>query len=263
MAQNDSYQKKFSVTSLGSGSKGNATLVRYDESLLLIDNGFSCKELVSRMSERHVDPNDVSAILVTHEHSDHIKGVPAFSKKFSVPVWMSSGTSLHKNAENLNELNLFNSHQDFSIGDITVCPVSVPHDSREACQFVLKHEHKKIGVLTDIGHITPYVIEQYQDCDILLLEFNHDRELLLNSHYPASLKARVTGSLGHLSNQQAANFLNKKITNKLQYLIAMHLSEENNSVEIVRQCISNTELKPSTQVKIAGQANGFDWISVN
>lgn len=257
MAINDN---QFGVTSLGSGSKGNATLVCFGETLLLIDSGFSCKELVSRMRTRGIAPEDVTAVLVTHEHSDHFKGVPTFSKKYNVPVWMSSGTSLHKNVAELKQLNVFNSHQNITIGEITVCPVLVPHDSREACQFVLKRGPHAIGILTDIGHITPFVIEQYKDCNILLLEFNHDREMLLNSSYPASLKQRVIGNLGHLSNQQASEFLTEENTGKLSYLVAMHLSGENNRLELVEQSISGSLLNSEAKVLIADQDNGFNWI---
>ena len=263
MAKNDKTDQYFSVVCLGSGSKGNATLVRYANTILLVDNGFSCKELVQRLAIRNVEPTDITAIVVTHEHSDHFKGVPAFSNKFATPVWINSGVSLHKNTDKLKTYNLFNSHQKFFIGDIEVCPVSVPHDSREACQFVFKQGDQKVGVLTDLGHITPFVKKAYENCDILLLEFNHDRDLLLNSEYPASLKSRVIGNLGHLSNHQAQSFLTDKITNKLKFLIAMHLSEENNSIEIVEQCISDVSLSASTQTLIAEQECGFDWLRLD
>jgi phosphoribosyl 1,2-cyclic phosphodiesterase len=260
LAKSDKERHSFSVVCLGSGSKGNATLVRYARTLLLIDNGFSCKEIVQRLARRNIEPKDITAILVTHEHSDHFKGVPAFSNKYLTPVWINSGVSLHKNSDKLKTFNLFNSHQNFSIGDIEVCPVSVPHDSREACQFVFKQGGRKIGILTDLGHITPYVIQAYENCDILLLEFNHDRDMLMSSDYPASLKSRVVGSLGHLSNEQAKDFLTHKITNKLKYLIAMHLSGENNKVEIVERCITEAGLSSSTHTLIAEQMNGFDWL---
>lgn len=253
---------KFGVTSLGSGSKGNATIVRFADTWLLIDNGYSCKELESRMLARNIEPAWISAILVTHEHSDHFNGVPAFGNKYKIPVWMSNGTSLHPKAAKVKTLHRFNNHQCFNIEDILVSPVAVPHDSREASQFIFQVQQQKIGILTDIGHITPFVIEQYQDCDILLLEFNHDRERLLNSAYPASLKSRVAGNLGHLSNQQAGEFLTDKIIRNLKYLVAMHLSEENNRPEIVLETIKSSQLSAETEVIIAEQNSGFDWMEL-
>jgi phosphoribosyl 1,2-cyclic phosphodiesterase len=253
---------QFTVTALGSGSKGNATLIRINDTLLLVDNGFSCKEIESRLQQRGVSAEQITAILVTHEHSDHFKGVPTLSHKYQIPVHMNLGTSLHKNAAGLKHLHLFNSHQSFKIDGITVNPVSVPHDSREACQFVFECNQQKVGLLTDLGHITPYVTEQYQDCDILLLEFNHQRELLLAGPYPASLKSRVTGNYGHLCNVQASEFLTEAICHKLQYLVAMHLSEENNKTELVKESINNQKLNAQTQVILADQNQGFDWITV-
>ena len=254
--------KRAEVTSLGSGSKGNATLFRFGTTLLLIDIGFSCKELERRLLLRGVTPSDVTAIVVTHEHSDHFNGVPTFSNKYHTPVWMSHGTSLHKNASKLKYLNLFSTHSSFRIDEVDVHPVLVPHDAREACQFVLKYEHRKMGILTDLGHITPYIEEQYQNCEILLLEFNHEPELLLNSAYPDSLKKRVIGNLGHLSNDQASQFLTDKITRKLKYLVAMHLSEENNKVDLVLSSILSRQLDDNTQVLLAHQNKGFDWIHI-
>jgi len=251
---------RLGVTSLGSGSKGNATVVHFADTLLLIDSGYSCKELESRMRMRGIDPAGITAVLVTHEHGDHFNGVPAFTKKYKTPVWMSNGTSLHPKAIGLKELHLFNNHQPFEIGHIGVFPVAVPHDSREASQFIFEVKQHKIGILTDIGHVTPFVIQQYQDCHVLLLEFNHDRDLLLNSAYPAALKSRVAGNFGHLSNFQAGEFLSDAITQKLKYLVAMHLSEENNQPEMVLKTIASSNLSCDTQVLIAEQNAGFDWI---
>ena len=248
------------VTSLGSGSQGNATLISHGETLLLVDCGYSCRELEARMLARGVKPDSVSAVLVTHEHGDHFNGVPAFSNKYKVPVYMSAGTSLHKKVDRLERRFLINSHQDFSIGGLTVSPIAVPHDSREACQFVIKTTKRKIGILTDVGHITPYIRQQYQDCDLLLLEFNHDLQLLLNGRYPASLKSRISGPLGHLSNAQAADFLQEPITRKLTCLVAMHLSEENNQPELVENAIQASLLDSKVEFIIAQQQQGFDWL---
>jgi len=254
--------KSVRVTSLGSGSKGNATVVEYGHTRLLIDSGFSCKALQARLAQRDLTPSDITAILVTHEHSDHFNGVPTFANRFQTPVWMTHGTSLHHRAEKLKTFNILNGHEPFAIGDIQVNPVLVPHDSREACQFTLKAGDHKIGILTDLGHITPFVSGQYQDCAILLLEFNHDVQMLREGRYPASLKARVGGSLGHLSNDQAKEFLQVGEHRKLQHLAAMHLSEENNCSKRVQRSIEEAKLADQVNVLIAHQDDGFDWISI-
>lgn len=253
---------KFSVSSLGSGSKGNASLVAFADTLLMIDNGFSCKETEARMFARNIQAEQVTHILVTHEHSDHCKGVSAFANKYSLPVFMSYGTSLHKSAGSIEDLRIFDSHSAFNCGEIKVSPVVVPHDAREACQFIFQVNQKKIGLLTDLGSVTPLVYEQYSDCNILLLEFNHDYEKLLSGSYPAKLKARVSGDFGHLSNRQACEFLRKVSTDQLDYLVAMHISEQNNCAKVVEQEIKEVELNPLTQLILAKQNQGFDWLQV-
>ncbi|WP_185964301.1 MBL fold metallo-hydrolase [Aliikangiella marina] len=252
-------QLKF--TSLGSGSKGNATVVGYDEALILIDSGFSCKLLETRLAERAIDCQHIKAILVTHEHSDHFNGVPTFSNRYGIPVWMSHGTSLNQKAEKIKALNVFNSHSSFQIEQLEVQPVLVPHDSREACQFVIRKGSSCLGILTDLGHITPFVSQQYKDCQALLLEFNHDIQMLMSGRYPPALKARVSGSLGHLSNDQAIDFLKNGQLDSLKFLAAMHLSEENNCRHSVLDQINGLSLD-SVEVTIACQENGFDWVSI-
>ena len=247
---------------LGSGSKGNATVVRYNDELLMIDSGFSCKELEARLLARQIKPEQISAILVTHEHSDHFNGVPTFSRKHKTPVWMSGGTGMHPRVEKISQINFLNTHTKFQLGKFEINPVAVPHDSREACQFVLQAGGFRLGILTDLGHITPYVSQQFSQLDILLLEFNHDRDLLLQSVYPEKLKQRVAGPLGHLSNHQACDFLKQQSWEKLKYLVAMHLSEENNRREIVEEGIESVGLSPGLKTMIADQESGFDWISL-
>ncbi|MCW8876667.1 MAG: MBL fold metallo-hydrolase [Kangiellaceae bacterium] len=250
------------VTSLGSGSKGNSTLVQYKSTNILVDSGFSCRELESRLSARGVLPQKVNAVLVTHEHSDHFKGVPAFANKYEIPVWMSKGTSLHPTVSKLKDLNLFNSHVDFVIGEINVEPILVPHDSREACQFVLSAEQSRVGILTDLGHITPFIVQKFQQLDALLIEFNHDKSMLLHGKYPPKLKSRVGGPLGHLSNEQALEFLSDYNCSRLKVICAMHLSEENNCAELVQSILEELTSGLSVDFVLADQNDGFDWIEL-
>ncbi|MET1254315.1 MBL fold metallo-hydrolase [Aliikangiella maris] len=250
------------VCSLGSGSKGNATLIQFDQSIILVDSGFSSKELESRLTTLELRPADINAILVTHEHSDHFNGVPVFSNKFNIPVWMSPGTSLHPRADKIRSLNLINIHDSFELAGIQILPVAVPHDSREACQFVFHNDNYRIGILTDLGHVTQHVISCFAECDALLLEFNHDITMLMQGNYPASLKARVGGNLGHLNNQQALNFLHAINKSRLKLLAAMHLSEENNCPELVKNIIQQAELEKTTRVILADQQYGFEWVRI-
>ena len=249
------------LTSLGSGSKGNATLIQYLGRSIVIDSGFSCKALEERLGERGVHPESIDAILVTHEHSDHFKGVSAFSNKYNCQCWLSRGTSLHHLADKLKSPNIFCSHSCFHIGEFEVTPVAVPHDAREACQFVVNVSGFKLGILTDLGHITPHVEREYNNLDALLLEFNHDSEMLLNGRYPQKLKQRVGGSLGHLSNTQSLAFLKSINTSNLQLLAAMHLSEENNSRMLVENLLKKVNLH-NAKVVIADQDAGFDWFEI-
>lgn len=251
---------KLAVTSLGSGSKGNATLIHFADTLLLVDNGFSCKEIESRMQLREIQPDKVTHLLVTHEHNDHFKGVAAFANKYDIPVFMSYGTSLHKNSSRIKNLNILNCHGEFQCDDIIVSPIVVPHDAREACQFTFYAGQKKLGLLTDLGSITPLIIKEYDDCHILLLEFNYEHERLLRGDYPAVLKARISGDFGHLSNQQAAEFLKKLSKKALEFLVVMHISGENNSAQLVLETIKQLKLDSSINLLIAEQNQGFGWI---
>ncbi len=250
------------ITSLGSGSKGNATLIQAESTYILIDSGFSCKELESRIRARGVEPDQISALVVTHEHSDHFKGVAPFVNKYQCECWMSKGTSFHRLAENIRKINYCVASKIFEIGNLKILPLAVPHDAREALQFIIQYKQVRVGILTDLGHITAHLVSEFSDLNALLIEFNHDTTMLNNSRYPAKLKARVGGSLGHLSNEQAKQFLHTINCNQIKLLTAMHLSEENNKREIVEQALDSLELNENARVVIASQENGFNWVSL-
>lgn len=245
--------------SIGSGSKGNGTLVSYGQTTLLVDCGFGVKDTIKRLANKGVSPEELTAILVTHEHSDHIKGVKNLSNKFKIPVWLSRGTSLHKSCDELVLCNLFNSHKTFQLGDIVVTPVPVPHDSREATQFVFRVDKTSLGILTDVGHITEHVREMFSSCQALMLEFNYDYQMLMQGKYPRLLKQRVAGKLGHLSNEQALEFLLSRISHPLKILVVMHRSEENNTEEKIAELLSKNGIKQSSKILYAQQTAGFDW----
>lgn len=246
--------------SLGSGSKGNATLVKSANVLLLVDCGFTLKETEKRLRAIGHQPEDITALLVTHEHGDHIRGVGAFARKHRVPVYLSHGTAQYDGLDKIERVEI-NSHRDFSIADIDVTPVAVPHDAREPCQFVFRQAQKTFGLLTDLGSITPFVIEQYQHCDALMLESNHDSRMLAVGPYPPSLKLRVGGQWGHLNNQQAAGLLSYLDPGRLQHVVISHLSEQNNTELLVREAIIPV-CGEGTALLFAGQETGTDWIEV-
>lgn len=248
---------------LGSGSKGNATLVRTDQTAILIDCGFTVQETLHRMTMIDFDPLQLSAIVVTHEHGDHSKGVVALSRRLGVPVYTSPGTAIAlKWHDKLSTIALA-AGQIMSIGDLEVLSVVVPHDSREAYQFVIGHETGRLGILTDLGHVTPHVIQSYQDIDVLLLEANHDLEMLEAGPYPLALKRRVGGPLGHLNNQQSADFLQQLNLAQLQYIVIAHVSEQNNDPERARAVLTQAIPEHAHKLMISHQDQPSAWCSID
>lgn len=247
--------------SLGSGSKGNATLVQSSDTLLLIDNGFSLKETCKRLASFEINPEDITGILVTHEHGDHVAGVGRLARKYNIPVWLTEGTrkAAEKTLLDISELNIFHNHEVFEIDGIEVQPVTVPHDAREPSQFIFSNGVQRMGILTDVGSITPHIVSQYDQCDALILESNHDDQMLAQSVYPQHLKQRISGRLGHLANQQAADLLAKLNTNKLKHIIAAHLSEQNNCAARVRKSLATALSCEESWIEIADQENGLAW----
>lgn len=249
--------------SLGSGSKGNATLIEADQTCLMLDCGFTVKETEVRLERLGKTGYDLDAILVTHEHSDHLKGVGALARKYKKPVYLTAGTYHQGRLGNLPEIEWVNCHQSFEIKDIGVQPVAVPHDAREPCQYVFTNQERKLGVLTDLGSLTPHVEAHYSGLDALVLEFNHDLQMLEDGPYPYQLKQRILGDYGHLSNAQAAQFLMRIKCDKLQHLVLSHVSQQNNSKELV--CSAVTELLENRVrcgdkgFTVACQDKGFDW----
>lgn len=256
------------IASLGSGSRGNGTLVTDGTSTILIDLGFSVKETAVRLARLSVEPAAIDAIVVTHEHADHIGGVAAFAAKYNTPVHMSPGTyysgfrDRDKLSDGDNPVCRFNSHRPFAIAGFTVMPVPVPHDAREPCQFVITDGRHRVGVLTDVGHITPHVLDQYGALDALLLECNYDPDMLVRGPYPHRLKQRVGGIYGHLGNDQAAGLVDSLDLSTLQHLVISHISEKNNLPTLARSCITDVVGHWHGNLVVADQNLGFDWIAL-
>lgn len=244
--------------SLGSGSRGNGTLVEIGGELILVDCGFTLKQAERRLARLDVRPGDLSAILVTHEHSDHATGVAALAHRYAVPVFASYGTL--KAATSLVG-RAFDSHQPFQVGAVTVHPVIVPHDAREPTQFVFVHEDVRLGVVSDLGHVTPFVCEQFSACSGLLMESNYDLPMLLGGRYPESVKRRICGSLGHLSNDQAAAFLAEVAHPQLQVVVG-HVSEQNNHTDLLAAAFEPYRERVA-RLDFATQSDGIDWIDVD
>lgn len=259
MSLPQAYRARF--TSLGSGSSGNATLIAGPEKGILVDCGFSAKEALSRMARIGFAPENLMAIIVTHEHGDHAKGVGALSRKLDVPVYASRGTCVGSKFDRIERLTVIRSEESFQIEDFQIHPITVPHDAREPLQFVLERETCRVGVLTDLGSLSRSLPLYYDACDALLIEANHDLEMLSCGPYPLSLQRRVGGPWGHLNNQQTAQLLESLDLSRIQQLVVGHISMKNNALDRVKASLARAvEGLPS--VHYATQDTGFGWLHI-
>ena len=246
--------------SLGSGSRGNGSIVASQTTVVQVDCGFSYKEALIRLKRLGLDPEELDGILVTHEHSDHVSGVEALATKHSIPVYASRGTWIEVGADRFDKAIYINGL--FSIGDIDIWPITVPHDAREPLQFVFSCNGVRLGILSDLGSISQRVIEGYGDLDAISMEFNHDLDLLNHGPYPAFLKTRVGGDFGHLNNGQAAELLQRISSDRLQTVVACHISETNNDSSRVKQALDTALKNQNIRRLIASQTDGFHWIEI-
>ena len=257
--------------SLGSGSAGNALVIEArcagQTTRLLLDCGFSTKETVKRLARLDLPGQDIDALLVTHEHDDHIGGVARFARKFGTPIHMSRGTHLsvlnHTHSCDGLNVTFCADAQPFVLGALTVHPYTVPHDAREPLQFTFKCNDLHLGVITDVGHITPAVVQALQACHGLVLEYNYDAHMLAQStKYPASLKQRIFGDFGHLDNETSQELLLKLIHPNLHHVHAAHISQNNNDLERVRGLLEAALGEHRIPYALACQNEGFDWFEV-
>ena len=247
--------------SLGSGSRGNGTVVEIGGERILVDCGFTLKQTEARLARMDLKAADLSAILVTHEHSDHIGGVGALAYKYAIPVYASFGTldSARKSASVVGKA--INAHSPFRIGEVEVTPVVVPHDAREPTQFVFRHNGCAVGVVSDLGCVTPFVVEQFSGLNGLLMESNYDLPMLANGRYPEKVKRRIASDLGHLSNEQAAAFL-AQIGHSDLTVVVGHVSEENNHPDLLQDAF-RTHQSQVGSLTFATQEEGAVWQSVS
>jgi phosphoribosyl 1,2-cyclic phosphodiesterase len=245
--------------SLGSGSRGNATLIEAGQTRILLDCGFSETETRKRLGRFGLSPVDLQAIVVTHEHSDHINGVGALARKHQLPVYLTHGTAAADKTGALPERHLFHGHDTFAIGDLELQPFPVPHDAREPVQFVFSDGNRRLGVLTDTGSCTQHILEMLSGCEALMLECNHDVDMLAEGPYPASLRERVGGRYGHLSNAQACDIIAELDTSRLQHIVAAHISDKNNTPYMACSALAEGLACDDDDIQVAEQVAGLDW----
>jgi phosphoribosyl 1,2-cyclic phosphodiesterase len=251
--------------SLGSGSSGNATLVQSsgsDPCNVLIDSGFGLRQMVKRLEKSGVPPARLDAIFITHEHGDHTGCVQALSSQYKIPVWMSAGTASAMGF--VNDSGLLRTAADgdlIAVKGLQLNPFTVPHDAREPLQLTCTDGSAKLGVLTDLGHATAHVLEHLQGCHALVLESNHDADMLAVSVYPAFLKLRIGGQYGHLANEQASIIAAAVLHNGLKHVVAAHLSQLNNLPELVKCCLAQALSCKADDILIATQDDGCQWLS--
>lgn len=230
----------FKFCSLYSGSTGNSSLIQTDNTKILIDCRWKCKKIAGALNSINIEPSSIDAILITHEHSDHIKGISTFSKKYNVPVYANEKTwnAMNVQKEKIEKCNIkYFEFNKFNIGDLCILPFSIPHDAADPCGFNIFYENKKMSVATDIGHITTEIIDRLSNSSFILLEANYDNNVLKCSSYPYSLKQRIAGPNGHLSNDIAGKTISYLVEHGLNTVMLGHLSKENNFPELAYKTV--------------------------
>lgn len=246
--------------SLGSGSSGNGLVVEAGRTRVLMDCGFTLQETVRRLERADLAPRDVTAIVVTHEHDDHLGGVARFARRHAIPVHLTRGTAQWLPADFPAVLvRIIDPHTPFAIDDVYVEPFPVPHDAREPVQYVFGDGRGRVGAVTDLGCVTQHVVEKLSGCTALVLECNHDLDMLMQGSYPFSLKLRVSGRFGHLCNADAAHLLRAIDRSRLQHLVAAHLSQQNNRPELAVNALCEAAGCEPSWIGVACQENGFAW----
>lgn len=237
---------------LASGSSGNALVVEADGTAILIDCGVSCRQIETRLRAAGVDIGRLTAVLLTHEHSDHVQGLEVFLRRHPLPVAATDGTAKALNGA-LPDVEVLGSGREVRFGPLSALPFAVSHDAREPVGFVVEHAGRRVGLFTDSGVATALAVERLSGCEVLLLESNHDLDMLHLGPYPWALKQRIASRTGHLSNEQARRLLDRLVHSRLQLVVGMHLSRQNNLPELVRRELGQVLDGSSTRLALARQ----------
>ncbi len=258
------FNFRLALCMLASGSKGNAIYVTSGTTSILIDAGLSGIEIERRLNSKGVSPADLDAILVTHEHNDHIQGVGALSRRFRLPVyvnpktWAAASTQLGQ----LHDIREFECGVPFEVKNLRLHPFSISHDAKDPAGFVIRRNGAKIGIATDLGVATSIVRQHLKMCDILVLEANHDPLMLLNGPYPWPLKQRIKGRCGHLSNEESKMLLQEVFHNRLSHVILAHMSETNNTADKALDVVGQAIDRPSTRLSVSYQDVSGDMVYI-
>jgi phosphoribosyl 1,2-cyclic phosphodiesterase len=247
-------------TSLGSGSSGNGLVVENSRTRVMMDCGFSLTETKARLARVGLSPSDISGVVVTHEHDDHLGGVARFAKRFGIPVYLTRGTAQWLPPDFPAVLaHYIDSHQPFEVQELAIDPFPVPHDAREPVQYVFSDGDVRLGVVTDLGTITQHVVDKLSGCHALVIECNHDLDMLMTGAYPESLKRRVSGRFGHLCNADAGRLVAALDLGNMRHLIGAHLSEQNNTPALAVEALAEAAGCEKDWIGVAGQDVGFAW----
>ena len=245
--------------SIGSGSRGNALVVEAGRTRVLVDCGFGPRDLAKRLAQLELSPDDIDAVVVTHEHSDHVGGLERCARHYGLAVFMTHGTAGAIGSAASMPVALFDSHTPFVVGALEIRPFPVPHDAREPVQFVFSDGRRRVGVLTDTGHVTPHVVAMLTGCDALVLECNHDAAMLARGNYPRMLKQRIAGRFGHLDNDAAADLLRQVNGGCLQHVVCAHISQQNNTAELAQSALAGVLGCAADWIGVADQDSGSSW----
>lgn len=240
---------------LASGSKGNAVYVSDGSTSILIDAGLSGIEIERRLNSQGLYPEDLNAIIVSHEHTDHIQGVGVLSRRFNLPVYMSSKTEKAAVSKlgNVRVIKNFECGSPFTINDLSIHPFSISHDAKDPSGFTVNQNGTKIGIATDLGIATSMVKEHLKGCSLLILEANHDEDMLINGPYPWPIKQRIKSRAGHLSNEASKNLLKELQHDRLKYVMLAHLSQTNNTPQKALSEVSRAITHCNAQLDVAAQ----------
>ncbi|NUM82083.1 MBL fold metallo-hydrolase [bacterium] len=258
----------FKICVLASGSKGNCVYLKAGETECLIDAGLSCREIEKRLKAIGANAGTIRHIFMTHEHVDHIQGLPVFTKKYSVHVHMNQSMYLHAGSMVSKKTYIHLFEDAFTVDQLLVEPFSILHDAIDPVGYCFHYQGKKASVLTDVGYATQLVKEKIKQSNVLILESNHDERLLMEGRYPWPLKQRIASRVGHLSNRQAAALIQETIHPELKHIILAHLSEENNRPSLAMETLyqhltANAVTFSHIDIGLAHQHHVGDVVIVN